>query len=145
MNSDLEREFYCTIKLVSGEEIFCLMMVDDATQEDPILLLQDPVIFSYSIKGDYCSIKMEPWMKLTNDGVYFIRLSKVITMSEIDDIEIIELYSNFLASKYEEESNSIEESKRNISKNMGFLGSVDKTKKNLEDLYKLDIKDFKEP
>lgn len=84
-------------------------------------------------------------MKLTNDGVYFIRLSKVITMSEIDDIEIIELYSNFLASKYEEESNSIEESKRNISKNMGFLGSVDKTKKNLEDLYKLDIKDFKEP
>lgn len=146
MNSDLEKEFYCALKLVSGEEIFCLMMVDDTDSEDPILVLQDPVIISYVSSRNYHHIKIEPWMKLTTDGIYFIRLSKVITMSEIHDVEIISLYKSFLNSNsddFDDEDDQFD-NKRSVSKNMGFLGSVDETKKALEQLFHLDLKDRKE-
>lgn len=147
MNSDLEREFYCTLKLVSGEEIFCLMMVDD-TDDDPILVLQDPVVITYVTNRNHHHIKIEPWMKLTNDGIYFIRLSKVITMSEIHDVDLISLYKSFINSNSDdfndEDENNQFDNERSVSKNMGFLGSVDETKKSLEKLFHLDLKDRKE-
>ena len=149
MNSDLEQEFYCTLKLVSGEEIVSLIMVDDSDQEDPIIILQDPVILKYNVQGSYTELKIEPWMKLCNDDIFFIRLSNVITMSEIDDIELIELYKDFNESKHqyfnnyddEDDDSMNSKNRRDITKNMGFLGSVSETKKNLEKLFKLDIKD----
>ena len=36
-------EFYSVLKLVTGEEIFALISVDD-NDGDPIILLQNPVI-----------------------------------------------------------------------------------------------------
>jgi hypothetical protein len=146
MNSDLEQEFYCTLKLVSGEEIVSLIMVDDSDQEDPIIILQDPVILKYNVQGSYTELKIEPWMKLCNDDIFFIRLSNVITMSEIDDIELIELYKNFNDSKHEylndyDDEDNDSKNQRDVTKNMGFLGSVSETKKNLEKLFKIDIKD----
>lgn len=146
MNSDLEKEFYCTLKLVSGEEIVSLIMVDDTNEEDPIIVLQDPIVIKYTIQGSYTQLKIEPWMKLCNDDIYFIRLSNVITMSEIDDIELIEMYKEFNESKHDYNNQSDEydldsKNKRNVTKNMGFLGSVSEMKKNLEKLYKIDIKD----
>ena len=41
----MEEEFYSIIKLVSGEEIFALVSVDE-NDENPVLLLQNPVIMS---------------------------------------------------------------------------------------------------
>ena len=40
MNSDLEKEFYCSLKLVSGEEVVSLIMVDDSDPSDPLIVLQ---------------------------------------------------------------------------------------------------------
>lgn len=85
-------------------------------------------------------------MKLCNDDIFFIRLSNVITMSEIDDIELIELYKNFNDSKHEylndyDDEDNDSKNQRDVTKNMGFLGSVSETKKNLEKLFKIDIKD----
>lgn len=85
-------------------------------------------------------------MKLTNDGIYFIRLSKVITMSEIHDIDLISLYKSFINSNsddFDDEDDQLD-NERSVSKNMGFLGSVDETKKSLEKLFHLDLKDRKE-
>lgn len=146
MNSDLEKEFYSTLKLVSGEEIVSLIMVDDSNEEDPIIILQEPIVIKYTTQGSYTQLKIEPWMKLCNDDIYFIRLSNVITMSEIDDIELIDMYKDFNESRHEYNNQSDEydidpSNKRSVTKNMGFLGSVSETKKNLESLYKIDIKD----
>jgi len=121
-------------------------MVDDSDQEDPIIILQDPVILKYNVQGSYTELKIEPWMKLCNDDIFFIRLSNVITMSEIDDIELIELYKNFNDSKHEylndyDDEDNDSKNQRDVTKNMGFLGSVSETKKNLEKLFKIDIKD----
>jgi len=60
MNSDLEREFYCTLKLVSGEEIVSLIMVDDTDALDPLIILQEPIVIQYSTQGAFSQIKLEP-------------------------------------------------------------------------------------
>tara|TARA_B100001094_G_scaffold319536_1_gene364521 strand:+ start:7360 stop:7827 length:468 start_codon:yes stop_codon:yes gene_type:complete len=150
MNSDLEREFYCTLKLVSGEEIVSLIMVDDTDALDPLIILQEPIVIQYSTQGAFSQIKLEPWLKTTEEDIFFIRLSKVITMTEIYDIDLINLYTDFNDQKnelkeereeYEEDIIDKSQAEKNISKKMGFLGTISETKKSLEDLFKKDIKD----
>lgn len=149
MNSDLEREFYCSLKLVSGEEIVSLIMVDDTDAIDPLIILQEPIVIQYSTQGAFSQIKLEPWLKTTEEDIFFIRLSKVITMTEIYDIDLINLYTDFndqkneLKEEREETEDLIDksEAEKNISKKMGFLGSIIDTKKSLEELFKKDIKD----
>jgi hypothetical protein len=147
MNSDLEREFYCTLKLVSGEEIVSLIMVDDTDALDPLIILQEPIVIQYSTQGAFSQIKLEPWLKTTEEDIFFIRLSKVITMTEISDIDLINLYTDFndqkneLKEEYQEDLVDKSDVEKNISKKMGFLGTISDTKKSLEDLFKKDIKD----
>lgn len=147
MNSDLEREFYCTLKLVSGEEIVSLIMVDDTDALDPLIILQEPIVIQYITQGAFSQIKLEPWLKTTEEDIFFIRLSKVITMTEISDMDLINLYIDFndqkneLKEEYQEDLIYKSEVEKNISKKMGFLGSISDTKKSLEDLFKKDIKD----
>ena len=47
-------EFYAIIKLVSGEEVFSLIMVDDE-QENPIIIMQNPIIIKmlHSPQGSF--------------------------------------------------------------------------------------------
>ena len=47
-------EFYCILKLVSGEEILSLIMIDE-NNGDPIIILQNPVIMKPSVSstGNY--------------------------------------------------------------------------------------------
>ena len=147
MNSDLEREFYCTLKLVSGEEIVSLIMVDDTDALDPLIILQEPIVIQYSTQGAFSQIKLEPWLKTTEEDIFFIRLSKVITMTEISDMDLINLYIDFndqkneLKEEYQEDLVDKSDVEKNISKKMGFLGTISDTKKSLEDLFKKDIKD----
>jgi len=142
-----EDEFYCTLKLVTGEEIFALIMVDDSV-EDPILILQEPVVISMKQQGAYSNIKIEPWMKTTRDDIFFVKLSHVVTMTEADDPEMVDFYKDFLDQKAEWEDamdeDEYEEStpqRGDLNKKMGFLGSVEESKKSLEDVFKLDYKD----
>ena len=139
MNSDIEREFYCSLKLVSGEEIVSLIVVDDTDALDPLIILQEPIVIQYSTQGAFSQIKLEPWLKTTEEDIFFIRLSKVITMTEINDIDLINLYTDFNDQKNEYIDKSDVE--KNISKKMGFLGTISDTKKSLEELFKKDIKD----
>tara|TARA_A100001201_G_scaffold72791_3_gene66316 strand:+ start:751 stop:1185 length:435 start_codon:yes stop_codon:yes gene_type:complete len=138
----MEEEFYASIKLVSGEEVICLMMIDDSNPDDPLLVLQDPVTVSFEQRGHHTNVRVEPWLKTTTENFYFVRLSKVITMTELFDPEMIDFYKDFLESKEEflDELDSDEPTK-NVSRKMGFLGSVQETKKNLEDIYKINFED----
>lgn len=87
-------------------------------------------------------------MKMTTEDIFFIRLSKVITMTEIDDIDIIEMYTDFNESRNEfkmqqddDQYDLKSEAEKNVTRKMGFLGSISEKKKSLEDIFKLDIKD----
>ena len=133
----MEEEFYSIIKLVSGEEIFALVSVDE-NDENPILVLQNPVVISTVNTPGGSMIKVKPWLNLTEESMFMIRLDKVITMIESKDKKLIDVYNN-----YNDESDAEEPLDGCVmpTSKMGYLSSVKNARKDLEDLFKKDIKD----
>ena len=89
-------EFYCILKLVSGEEILSLIMIDE-NNGDPIIILQNPVIMKPSVSstGNYY-VKINSWMEMSNDDIFFIKFDKVITMTETKESRLIQLYEYYI-------------------------------------------------
>ena len=77
-------EFYSSIKLVSGEEIFALISVDE-NDGDPIIVLQNPVVIKIITRHSGQLVKIKPWIELPNDDFFAIKLDKIITMTEVND------------------------------------------------------------
>ena len=134
----MEEEFYSIIKLVSGEEVFALVSVDE-NDDNPVLLLQNPVIMSTIHTPCGSMVKVKPWMDMTDETMFIIRLDKVITMIESKDQKLIDVYNNY-NDDTDEENVSLDGSVIPTSK-MGYLSSVKDARKDLEDLFKKDIKD----
>jgi hypothetical protein len=131
-------EFYAIIKLISGEEILSLIMVDE-NDGDPIIVLQNPVVMKMVEQQMGSYVKIKPWMELPNDDFFMIKLDKVITMTETTDKKIIDIYN-----KYLNDDDSIDIYKPSgevkVSIEMGYVSSVEDARKKLEELYK-DIKE----
>lgn len=127
-------EFYCTLKLVSGEEIFSLVSIEsDDESDNPILLLQNPVTIKISQTQHGTIIKVKPWIDMSQDDIYLIRLDKVITMTEVKDKKLIDFYNKYLSD--DDENVYTPGGKVNISEEMGYVSSVEKSREILEKLY----------
>ena len=127
----MNEEFYATIKLISGEEIFA--QVTPCEEEDRTLLILDtPVIFeSITIKHmGVSAMKVEPWISMGDDSMVLIDMSKVITITEVKDEQILCIYNKYLRDK-DRDSNQTK-----VNENMGFLASIAEARVNLEKLYK---------
>jgi hypothetical protein len=133
-------EFYAAIKLVSGEEIFSLISVDE-NDGDPIIILQNPVIMKVFMSQTGTYIKIKPWMEIPDDDLFLIKLDKVVTMTEIKNQSTIDFYHRYLND--DNVDNEID-GKVKISDRMGYLGSVESARKSLEDIFLKDLKDNKE-
>ena len=127
-------EFYCILKLISGEEILSLICVDE-NDGDPIIVLQNPVIIKIVDQQMGSYIKIKPWMELPDDDFFMIKLDKVITMTETKDKKLINVYNNYI-----EDSGTIDvynpSGKIKLSEKMGYISSVEDARKKLEELYK---------
>jgi len=128
-------EFHAAIKLISGEEIFALISIDE-NDGDPILLLQNPVIMKVleSPHGTY--VKVKPWMDIPTDDLFVLKLDKIITMSEVNDKKVIGFYEKYLRDEDDDASEFAEPNKVNISNKMGYVSSVDEARKKLERIFK---------
>ena len=127
----MNEEFYATIKLISGEEIFA--QVTPCEEEDRTLLILDtPVIFeSITIKHmGVNAMKVEPWISMGDDSMILINMDKVITITEVKDEQILCIYNKYLRDK-DRDSNQTK-----VNENMGFLASIAEARVNLEKLYK---------
>ena len=120
----MEEEFHAIIKLVSGEEIFSLVMVENPDDEDPLLVLQNPLIMYMHSAGRSQYIKVKPWLDLTDEDIYMIRLSKVITMTESKNEKLIaDMEFDFdsqlreLQSKHEIDQNNLRQELENEKMN----------------------------
>ena len=96
----MEEEFYAVIKLISGEEIFskvCPCEEEDRT----ILLLDNPVtIETFNMRQMGVSgLKINPWIKYTDDSMFVMDMNKVITMSEVTDEEMLFMYAKYIKKK----------------------------------------------
>ena len=131
-------EFHAVIKLVTGEEIFALVSVDE-NDGDPILLLMNPVVMKVMRNhvGQY--VKVKPWMEIPTDDLYVIKYDKIITMTEVKEEQTIEFYNRYLN---EDDVDFDDDGRTKISDKMGYISTVDDARNMLENLYKL--KDNKE-
>ena len=123
----MEEEFYAAIKLVSGEEIFSLVSVSEE-EDRTLLILDSPVIITpmTSKTGSIVGYKVEPWMNIPDDDMYIVDMSKVITMTEVGDQDIINVYHKFNRAA----------SRVPIDRKMGLISKVDEARKTLEKTYR---------
>jgi hypothetical protein len=130
----MTEEFYCSLKLVSGEEIFSLISIDD-NDGDSIIILQNPVTMKIMNTDIATAIKISPWMKIPKDDFYIIKFDKVITMTEVKDIAVINIYRKYLNDSFNIETQDID-GKVTISNSMGYISSVEDARKKLEMVFK---------
>jgi hypothetical protein len=127
----MEDEFYAIIKLISGEEIFSVVM---PSEEDGriLLILSNPVIIeTVTIKNlEIQGIKIDPWLKFADDDTFILDMDKVITMSEVKDKETIEVYKKFLKQKNNKKTVG------DLTPEMGYLSTVSQARIRFEKLYK---------
>ena len=128
-------EFHAVLKLITGEEIFSLVSVDE-NDGDPIIMLSNPVIMKmlYSPAGQY--VKVKPWLELPTEDLFLLKYDKIITMSEISDKQMIHFYNKYL----NEDDVDIElDGKVTLNTKMGFITTVEDARQSLENIFKNNI------
>ena len=134
-------DFYATIKLVTGEEIFALVSVDNS-EDEPVIIMQNPVIMKVLSTGRGQMMKIRPWLEVPGDDVYIVKYDKVITMSEVKDKMIISMYQtycdegDFDFGTFVDDSIKTDKRNQEVTKKMGYISTVEDARKKLEDLFK---------
>ena len=126
----IEEDFYCTLKLKSGEEVFAKVAASEE-ENRTMLIVSNPIVISeYKNRGGESGYKIEPWLKTTTEDMFIIKLDDVLTLSESYDIEMITMYQSYLRQSHKRKNNE-----SNINRKMGYLSSVNDAKDILEKLY----------
>ena len=130
----MEEEFYASVKLVSGEEIFGEVMPSEENGRT-VLIISDPVeIETVSMNGSHEGLRMMPWLRsMPAEGIIIIPMDKVITVVEArEDSEVVAYYQRFVMTNLQGGSSE----KIKVTKKMGYVISVEKARENLEKLFK---------
>ena len=126
----IEEDFYATVKLKTGEEIFARVAASEE-EDKTMLIISNPIIIS-EIKGrsGIVGYKVEPWLKTTSEDLFLINIEDVLTLSESSDIEMIMVYQNYTRQSKKEGNYS------KINRRMGYLANVNDAKEILEKIFK---------
>jgi hypothetical protein len=127
-------EFYCILKLVSGEEIFSLISIDE-NDGDSLIILQNPIIIKFIQNDKGSFIKVKPWIETSTDDFFIIRLDKIITMTESKDEKLIDVYETYIQESYMNNHEPIGRQVKPSSK-MGYICSVEDARNKLESIFK---------
>jgi len=128
----MEEDFYATLKLKTGEEIFAKVA---ASEEDDrtLLLVSNPVIVSeIKTKMKIVGYKVEPWLKTTTEDLFILNIEDVLTMSESSDIEMIMIYQNYVRQSRRESTDNASK----LNRRMGYIANVNDAKEILEKIFK---------
>jgi len=125
-------EFHAVLKLVTGEEIFALVSVDE-NDGDPIIMLSNPVIMKMleSSTGQY--VKVRPWLELPTEDLFLLKYDKIVTMSEVSDSKMITFYEKYLN---EDDIDFEIDGKVTLHPRMGFITTVEDARQSLENIFK---------
>ena len=130
----MEDEFYASVKLVSGEEIFGEVMPSEENGRT-VLIISDPVeIETVSMDGRHEGLRMMPWLRsMPSEGIIIIPMDRVITVVEAqEDSEVVAYYQRFIMTNLAGGSSE----KIKVTKKMGYVISVEKARETLEKIYK---------
>lgn len=127
----MEEEFYATIKLVSGEEL--VSKVCYMTDEDSLLMENPLLVEKVSQKRSGKLIEgfsLKEWIAASYDDMFIVKMNQVITITELD-----EKIRNYYIMNLKISNGDLESSNKTLSREMGYIGSVEDTKKKLEYLF----------
>ena len=135
------KDFYATIKLITGEEIFALVSVDNE-EDEPVIIMQNPVVMKVLSTGRGQMMKIRPWLEVPGDDVYIMKYDKIITMSEVKDKMITSMYQTYCEEgdfdfgTFVDDNMKTDKRNQEVTKKMGYISSVEDARKKLEDLFK---------
>ena len=136
----IEDDFYATIKLNSGEEIFAKVAASEE-EDRTMLIIHSPVTVSeIKNKTGLLGYKVEPWLKTTRDDMFIINMDRVITLTESSDMDMIVMYQHYLRDSQREYHNQ-----HRLNRRMGYISNVHDAKENLEKIFKKSPHNPKEP
>ena len=134
----MEEDFIATIKLTTGEELISKVSY---MPDDDSLVLEHPMEVT-KVDDTRKNIRvagfaLSEWIHSTFDHMFILPKKHVLTMTEVEDPNIKNFYT-ISAQRQEIELTQFKESAnpQQFTRDMGNLGSVNKTKQALEDLYK---------
>jgi hypothetical protein len=128
----IEDDFYATIKLKTGEEIFAKVAASEE-EDRTILIITNPItVNEIKSRQGILGYKIEPWLKTTTEDMFILNLNDVLTMSESSDIEMIMMYQNYVRQSNKNETSNHSK----INRRMGYIANVNDAKEILEKLYK---------
>ena len=134
----MEPDFIATIKLTTGEELISKVSY---MPDDDSLVLENPMSVT-RIDQQKKNIRINgfaltEWIHSTFDHMFVLPKQHVITMTEIEDKNIQRFYDEAVKRHIVELSTFRNTAApQEFTRQMGNLGSVNKTKQFLEDLYK---------
>jgi hypothetical protein len=127
----IEDDFYATVKLKSGEEIFAKVAASEE-EDRTLLIISNPItINEFKGRTGVVGYKLEPWLKTTKEDMFIINLEDVLTLSESSDIEMIMMYQSYVRQSNKNGSNHSK-----INRRMGYIANVNDAKEILEKLFK---------
>ena len=135
----IEDDFYATIKLKSGEEVFAKVAASEE-EDRTMLIIHSPVtVMEIKNKGGLVGYKVEPWLKTTRDDMFIINMDSVITLSESSDMEMIVMYQHYLRDSQRDYHNQ-----HRLNRRMCYISNVNDAKENLEKIFKKSPKEPKD-
>ena len=141
----MDDTYYALIKLTTGEEIISEIFTDDS-EEDPIIALGSPVTVEITSRSNHNVLKFEPWVKVSFEETLFIKLSNVITMTELPETNYyIQCYKEYVKAGFQDinlpNNNAPKTGSRGVKLNrtMGSLGTVEDARKILEKCLRLKL------
>ena len=128
----IEEDFYCTLKLKTGEEIFAKVAASEENDRTMLIVSNPIVVSEIKNRSKTVGYKIEPWLKTTTEDMFIINLQDVLTLSESSDIEMIMMYQSYVRQSGKEKNNE-----SRITRRMGYISNVTDAKEILEKIFKL--------
>ena len=125
----IEDDFFATIKLKSGEEVFARISASDEGDRTLLLVSNPIVVEEVKARGHLTGYKFEPWLRTSNEDLFIINLDDVLTLSESENGEMIMFYEDYVKKMHKTNHTK-------LNKKMGYISSVNDAKEILEKLYK---------
>ena len=127
----MEDDFYATIKFKNGEEVYAKVAASEEEDRTMLIITHPITVQEVKARAGTVGYKVEPWLKTTREDMFIINLSDVLTLSESNDIEMISMYQRFVQDAFRDRRQQPK-----LSRQMGYISSVNDAKDILEKLYK---------
>ena len=134
----MDDEKIASIKLVSGEEIICILVEILENTPYSTIVIENPMLLSFETsRRSEKKYKISSWLVCDEDRDYYeLNIEKIITVTLITNEDLIREYMKYCIPKLKPKPRMLPD--KILESSSGFVGSVTDFRKSLESLYNSD-------